>query len=544
MSDATEKAAGIALLTPARQVLLMKRGDGGDYPGTWGFPGGHREDGETLEETARRETLEETGRVVTDELREIMSDGHFKTYAAVIPEAFPVQMCHESTGALWASLDDLPYPLHPGVRDALDIATMSTELDAARLVMRGVLPSGFKYMNVSLFDMRVTGTGVAWRSALNEITYRPPEYYMNDEFLQRCQGLPVVWMHPNGDDVGIMKSDEYDDQNIGSLFLPYLKHDVQEVWAIAKVWDDAAADIMREKQLSTSPGVFVAPILKQGDNESGQIYIEGKPQLIDHLAICPQGVWDKGGEPAGVTLSTTGAEIMDGEVKKDGAPGGTTPDLAQVMAAIQQIAADNQKIRARLDSADAEAEKAKKDAEEAEKAKKDAEEAEAAEKARKDAEEAEKAKKDAEAAAELAARMAADSAEEMNMKADYCARMDSALAAVGQRVSPPLPGERAADYRIRALATAQKYAGDAEQRIDLQLARKDAALLEMSEARILQSVADRARTVASQASKLVEIKREIGGRMVREFIGPVSAFLAPFTLPAKRVVKINKPGAR
>jgi len=40
-----------------REVLLEKRHDSRD----WGLPGGYKELGETLEETARRELLEETG---------------------------------------------------------------------------------------------------------------------------------------------------------------------------------------------------------------------------------------------------------------------------------------------------------------------------------------------------------------------------------------------------------------------------------------------------------------------------------------------------
>ena len=40
-----------------REVLLQRRRDGG----VWGLPGGAKELGESLEETARRELLEETG---------------------------------------------------------------------------------------------------------------------------------------------------------------------------------------------------------------------------------------------------------------------------------------------------------------------------------------------------------------------------------------------------------------------------------------------------------------------------------------------------
>lgn len=42
------------------EVLLVRRG-GATFGGLWSFPGGHVEWGETIEDAARREVLEETG---------------------------------------------------------------------------------------------------------------------------------------------------------------------------------------------------------------------------------------------------------------------------------------------------------------------------------------------------------------------------------------------------------------------------------------------------------------------------------------------------
>jgi hypothetical protein len=41
------RASGIMFITPAGETLLMRRGNGGDFPFTWGLPGGHLEPGET-----------------------------------------------------------------------------------------------------------------------------------------------------------------------------------------------------------------------------------------------------------------------------------------------------------------------------------------------------------------------------------------------------------------------------------------------------------------------------------------------------------------
>ncbi|GAB0166662.1 NUDIX hydrolase [Lysinibacillus sp. CTST325] len=51
----------VLILNNANEVLLQKRYDGG-----WGLPGGLMELGESLEDTAKREVLEETGLVIED----------------------------------------------------------------------------------------------------------------------------------------------------------------------------------------------------------------------------------------------------------------------------------------------------------------------------------------------------------------------------------------------------------------------------------------------------------------------------------------------
>ncbi|WP_446210080.1 NUDIX domain-containing protein [Micromonospora sp. IBSANI012] len=62
--------ACVLLVDPAGRLLLQLRdGQAAYHPHVWGLPGGHREPGETVAETASRELYEETGLRPDGELR-------------------------------------------------------------------------------------------------------------------------------------------------------------------------------------------------------------------------------------------------------------------------------------------------------------------------------------------------------------------------------------------------------------------------------------------------------------------------------------------
>ena len=60
-AGARGRCAGIMFVTKDEEILLIRRGNGGDYPQTWAVPGGHQDEKDAdLESAARRECKEET----------------------------------------------------------------------------------------------------------------------------------------------------------------------------------------------------------------------------------------------------------------------------------------------------------------------------------------------------------------------------------------------------------------------------------------------------------------------------------------------------
>ena len=533
------RAAGLMLVADG-EVLLCRRMDTGE----WAFPGGHIEDGETPHDAAQREAFEETGREIGGDAifhSRRNRDGVDFTTFRIDSDKFAPTLNDEHSGYVWAALDSLPEPLHPGVAVALGLIG-ATELDVARLIRDGDLTSPQRFHNMSLYAMRITGTGAAYRTRDEEFVWRDPSIYLNDEFLARCNGLPVTFEHP---DKRLLNSDEFADRVVGTILLPYING--QDVWGIAKIYDDETVAIMEKQQLSTSPGVLVTGDAVNLDDGS-KLLIEGKPSLIDHLAICVQGVWDKAGAPSGVLSENIGDQNMaENEMKSDA-------DQAEEKKAdgmtLQSIADSISALASRMDSYEAKKadddEAEEKKADEDEKAEEPAADDDGEEKKSDDddTEEKEKADETMKADAEIARRIAdldrriprILSDAEMNEIADAQARADSVAAAFGESASRPIQGETPRAYRIRLAASFKKHSPDWK---DVDLAKADDAVLSLAEKGIYADALKVAQAPATVPAGVLRerVRMDDTGRRIKEFDGAPSSWMRNFQIQRRGVAR-------
>ena len=226
----------------------------------------------------------------------------------------------------------------------------ATDHEVAEGIRDGLFASPQKFGEFWLFDLRITGTGMAFRDSLQEWAFRDPEVWLTDEFVQRCAGLPVIFEHP---EKAGLNSDEYQDRAIGSIVLPYIKG--QEVWGIAKIFNADAALAMQHTHTSTSPGVTPPKGAEPVTLEGGmKVLDEGLPLILDHLAVCELGVWDKDGPPEGIRIDSSGK-------------GKTVADKSERELELEKERDD---AKTRADAAEAELDRAKKDFAEKEDARK------------------------------------------------------------------------------------------------------------------------------------------------------------------------------
>jgi 8-oxo-dGTP pyrophosphatase MutT (NUDIX family) len=580
------QAAG-TLIVANDAVLFLRRGNGGDHAGEWSFPGGHIEPGETPEEAARRETLEEAG-YEPHKLAQIgkASDGNveFTTFYHEC-RSFEVALSDESTEWAWAPIGSWPEPLHPGCRYVLESDAFQaikkahmTETEVAREIVSGVMTSPQFVRNMWLFDIRITGTGTSYRSKDKEYVYRPPENYLNDEFLARCNGLPVILDHP---EKATLDSKEFDKRVVGTVLLPYIRGD--EVWAIARIYDEATATLMSQEQLSTSPSVvFRNPDVENSTVtlDGGQpLLIEGNPVLLDHIAVCEAGVWDKGGPPTGVSTNHVQEPEMTEEERKAKADAEAKQELeARAKADAEEKAkADAEEEKAKADSdkwdklmsavdslckrMDSMEEK-KADAlpaEEMEVADKKADsEKEAEEKEAKAAEmkaeaKEEEAKADAEKSAlldrvaqlesmlvqtaKLTPKPVTDS--EYAAMADAQAKADNVYSALGKQAPRALNGEDLLAYRKRLAAGVKSHSAEWG---GLDIASMGNAMFDIVEPKIYADAMEAAiHPVHAETDDLREVSRDTGtGHKVVNFYGRRPSWMDEFR-PPRMKSKIIQP---
>lgn len=534
------KCAGV-LIQCGDKYLVVSRAD----TGVWETPGGHLEQGEDPRGGAAREVLEETGiEVPTDlPLLSILTTPSGKPYFLFLnrasEEALPV-INDESRAAAWMNLAELSEVETRNELLAVIKAIEGTEYEAAEAMSRGVLASPYRYPesdNLWLFDMRVTGTGTAYRRQHDEYVYRPPENYLSESFLNRCNGLPVIIGHPKamnarGEMVDSqMDGKEFRDRVVGNVILPYIKGD--EVWGVVKVFDKEDVTLLTEVLQSTSPSVRIRR--HEGDVvdiKGTEVHIEGELAYLEHLAVCEQGVWDKQGEPKGINL---GEKIMDETMQDSTMLDGQIPPqplesenpvadsgaeledriVKRIMEALS--AAKTAPVEMALDSAEPEEEKV--------------EEKNDAEKIAKEIEEL-KARQDSEAAqtkSRLDALSRLPTLEEREEISQARTRADGLLQLYGDAASEPLLHESPRAYRARQLAKIKNYSA---QHKSVQIENLDPSVFDIVESQIYSDAQANAKaTLGATRGKLHCVTRhDEFGRRTREFIGDPEVWMAPFTL--------------
>lgn len=444
-----------------------------------------------------------------------------------------------------------------------------TELDVAKAIRDGALPSPQRFMNLWLFAMRITGTGAAYRDKDNEYSWRDPKEWTAPEFLDRCNGLPVIFDHPTA---GLLDSegDEYANRVVGAIMLPYAKG--EEAWGIARIQDDATAELLQNVQLSTSPGVSAnwgtdadrTNLLRIKLDDGSKLLVEGKPSFVCHLAICKRGVWDKNGAPTGIDGGLMTDEEKREKEKADAAAAAKAKADAEEKqekdpAEKERADAATKTAQARADADDdmrkkMDAMQAKLDAYEAadkekreEKEKSDAAlakaKADADEKDKEAKEREEKAKADVAAVKADAAKTQArlDAIEAMykpRTDADEAAlateqsKADAVEQAWGRSAPRYQPNETRRAYIVRTLHEHKEHSPHWKG-VDLSTLPIEALNIAAEQIRA-DSVAASRNPMAGPTDQLIKRTRSTGtGHMITEYFGDVHAEMAPFRIPPR-----------
>lgn len=122
-----KQGAGCLLFLPAtKKFLLIKRSDLVPMPLHWCLPGGSVDPGEAATDAAKRELFEETGYELTSPMHLIYTNDtyaprfKFYNYASIIDKPFKPVLNWESVDFGWFTIDDLPSPMHWGLKQLLN----------------------------------------------------------------------------------------------------------------------------------------------------------------------------------------------------------------------------------------------------------------------------------------------------------------------------------------------------------------------------------------------------------------------------------------
>lgn len=145
--------------------------------------------------------------------------------------------------------------------------------------------------------LRITGTGITERYKTNDkgepiVKDGKPEVYkinrledefLSDNFLNACNGIPVLIEHPKSNNQ-LIDGENFKKHIVGTIIKAFVKG--SEVWGVARILDPTVLNKIVDNLKSTSPAVT-------SRNEVGNNDIVNEHfDRIDHLALVVDGYWD------------------------------------------------------------------------------------------------------------------------------------------------------------------------------------------------------------------------------------------------------------
>lgn len=124
---------GIIVSEESGRVMTVLRSSIESHPNTWTFAGGKVEHNESSAVALKRELQEELNLTRIKKILPLHSyqsrskDFVYDTFIVLVSKEFIPELNWENSGYAWTTIDELPSPLHPKVRQMLSSSRLKTK---------------------------------------------------------------------------------------------------------------------------------------------------------------------------------------------------------------------------------------------------------------------------------------------------------------------------------------------------------------------------------------------------------------------------------
>ena len=248
------KYVAFIVYTNENKILWMKR----TKDGSWGFPGGHVEEGESPIEGAIRESREETQHVPESGLQLIHSDGKVRLYGCSDGE-FQPNLNEEHDEFVWATIEDAPSPLFHKIEEESEEIAKAVEAGNNAMDKREYDTNGWYEVKDNPLSMvgvfPYSGRSISPDCDPDKIYYvfRSPEELSTPECVDSFKLIPWIDNHVmlGSEDEGLTPAENKGVQGVigEDVYFenPFLKGNI-------KVFSEAMSNLIANKKKELSCG--------------------------------------------------------------------------------------------------------------------------------------------------------------------------------------------------------------------------------------------------------------------------------------------------